>query len=80
MRDIYPDFGATLAAEKLAQRDGIAVSRESVRRIQTRLKPHRPKKRREKRVFQLRDRRSRFGELVQIDGSPHDRFEGRAVR
>jgi hypothetical protein len=28
-------------------------------------------------VFQLRERGPRFGELVQIDGSPHDWFEGR---
>jgi transposase len=80
LREIYPDFGPTLAAEKLAERDGIVVSRETVRRIQIRLKLHRPKKRREKRVFQLRDRRPRFGELVQIDGSPHDWFEGRGPR
>ena len=80
LRETYPDFGATLAAEKLAERDGIVVSRETVRRIQTRLKLHRPKKRGEKRVFQLRDRRPRFGELVQIDGSPHGWFEGRGPR
>jgi transposase len=77
LRETYSDFGATLAAEKLAERDGIVVSRETVRRIQTRLRLYKPKKRREKRVFQLRDRRPRFGELVQIDGSPHDWFEGR---
>ena len=41
----YPDFGPTLAAEKLAERDGIAVSRETVRRTQTWLKLHRPKAR-----------------------------------
>ena len=29
-------------------------------------------------VHQLRERRACFGELVQIDGSPHDWFEGRA--
>jgi len=80
LRETYPDFGPTLAAEKLAERDGIVVSRETVRRIQTRLKLHRPKKRGEKRVFQIRDRRPRFGELVQIDGSPHDWFEGRGPR
>jgi len=33
-----------------------------------------------KRVFQLRERQPRFGELIQIDGSPHDRFEGRGPR
>ena len=39
-----------------------------------------PKSRRVRRVFQLRDRRPRFGELIQIDGSPHDWFEGRGPR
>ena len=77
LRETCPGFGPTLASEKSAERDRIVVSRETVRRIQTRLQPHRPKKRREKRVFQIRDRRPRFGELVQIDGSPHDWFEGR---
>ena len=57
LRETYPDFGPTLAAEKLAERDGIVVSRETVRRIQTRLKLHKPKKRGARRVFQLRDRR-----------------------
>src|ERR1700681_3722412 len=39
-----------------------------------------PKARRARRVFQLRERRPRFGELIQIDGSPHDWFEGRGPR
>ena len=39
-----------------------------------------PKRRKAKRVFALRERRPRFGELIQIDGSPHDWFEGRAPR
>ena len=80
LRATYPDFGATLASEQLVERDGIVVSRETVRRIQTRLKLDRPKKRGEKRVFQIRERRARFGELIQIDGSPHDWFEGRGPR
>ena len=76
----YADFGATLAAEKLCERDHIKVSVETVRRLQIDLGLWRPKKRRAKRVFQLRQRRPRFGELVQIDGSPHDWFEGRGPR
>lgn len=80
LRDTYPDFGSTLAAEMLAERDGISVSRETVRSIQMSLGLHRSKKRRAKRVFRLRDRRPRLGELVQIDGSPHDWFEGRAAK
>ncbi len=40
----------------------------------------RPKRRREARVHQRRPRRARLGELVRVDGSPHDWFEGRAPR
>lgn len=76
----YAGFGATLAAEKLAELDQIKISIETVRRIQLDLGLWRPKKRRAKRVFQLRERRPRFGELIQIDGSPHDWFEGRGPR
>jgi transposase len=76
----YPDFGATLAAEKLLELDGIKVSIETVRRIQISLGLWRPKTRKARRVFQLRQRRPRFGELIQIDGSPHDWFEGRGPR
>jgi hypothetical protein len=76
----YPDFGPTLAAEKLLEVDGIKVSRESIRQLQIELGLWKPKTRRVRRVFQLRERRPRFGELIQIDGSPHDWFEGRAPR
>jgi hypothetical protein len=74
----YIDFGPTLAAEKLAEHEGIAVSRESVRQLQIAHGLWRPKARKAKRVHQVRERRGRFGELVQIDGSHHDWFEGRA--
>ena len=80
LRGKYPDFGPTLAAEKLAELDGITVSRETVRRLQAGLGLWRPKQRRAKRVHQPRLRRPRFGELAQIDGSPHDWFEGRGPR
>jgi transposase len=80
LTESYADFGPTLAAEKLLERDGIKVSAEKVRRLQIELGLWRPKRRGAKRVFQLRDRRPRFGELIQIDGSPHDWFEGRAPR
>jgi hypothetical protein len=80
LRQKYADFGATLAAEKLLELDGIKVSVEMVRRIQISLGLWRPKTRRARRVFQLRQRRPRFGELIQIDGSPHDWFEGRGPR
>lgn len=80
LKEKYTDFGATLAAEKLAALDKITVSHETVRQIQMKLNLWKPKRRREKSIHQPRARRPRFGELVQIDGSPHDWFEGRAPR
>ena len=78
--EVYRGFGATLMAETLLEREGLEVSAETVRRIQIELGLWRPKTRRAKRVFQIRPRRARFGELIQIDGSPHDWFEGRGAR
>jgi transposase len=80
LRERYTDFGATLACEKLRQIEDIDVSVETVRQIQVRLGLWRPKRRKAKRVFQIRERRPRFGELVQIDGSPHAWFEDRGPR
>ena len=76
----YADFGATLASEKLREIEGVSVSKETVRQVQIRLGLWRPRRRRLKKIFQVRERRPRFGELIQIDGSPHDWFEGRGPR
>ena len=38
-----------------------------------------PKKEKKKRIFQLRPRREQEGELIQIDGSEHEWFEGRGT-
>jgi transposase len=80
LRERYADFGATFAAENLKQHEGIDVSVETVRQAQIRIGLWQPKRRRAKRVFQVRERRARFGELIQIDGSVHDWLEGRAPR
>lgn len=80
LREKYSDFGATFAAEKLAELENISVSHETVRQIQIKLNLWKPKSRKEKHNHPPRSRRPRFGELVQIDGSPHDWFEGRAPR
>jgi transposase len=75
----YADFGPTLAAEKLAEKHGIKWSVESVRKQMILGGYWKPKKGRQKiSVHPLRERRSRRGELIQIDGSPHDWFEGRS--
>jgi transposase len=80
LKERYADFGPTFAAEKLGEHEGIKVSAETVRQMQMRLGLWQPKSRRAKRVFQVRERRSRFGELIQIDGSVHDWLEGRGPK
>jgi hypothetical protein len=68
--------GMTLAAECLAKEDGVTVSVTTLRRwlLQEGLLERRRKRRRHRR---RRTRRERLGELVQMDGSHHDWFEGR---
>src|SRR5713226_5167765 len=61
LREKYPDFGPTLAAEKLGALDGIAISRETVRGIQLALGLARVRRRRAVRVHSPRERRARFG-------------------
>lgn len=76
----YADFGPTLACEKLAERHGLKVSVETVRRLMCEAGLWHPKRARRKPVHVLRERRARRGELIQIDGSPHDWFEQRGPR
>lgn len=72
----YGDFGPTLASEKLAERDQIAVHHETLRLWL--LESGDWKKRRRRRSHRRwRERKPRFGEMVQVDGSHHDWFEGR---
>lgn len=75
----YQGFGPTLAAsrEKLVEKDKLRLSVESVRKIMIEENLWKPRKLKKIVTHQLRERRACFGELVQIDGSPHDWFEGR---
>lgn len=75
----YGDFGPTLAVEQLATHHGLTLSDETLRRwlraqgidhFRRRPRPHRT----------WRARRAHRGELVQLDGSHHDWFEGRGPR
>src|SRR5947209_7989650 len=80
LRALYYDFGPTLAHEKLTAEHGLRLSVESVRRLMIREGLWQVRRARKAAVHQLRERRARCGELIQIDGSPHDWFEGRAPR
>lgn len=73
----YRDFGPTLANEKLAERHAIQLSIESTRQIMIGAGYWKPRKGGTVCAHPMRERRARFGELIQIDGSPHDWFEGR---
>lgn len=74
----YPDFGPTLASEKLAERDDIVVSRETVRQLMIKEQLWKAHHRKEVKIHTYRERRPCVGELVQLDGSPHKWFEDRA--
>ena len=72
----YGDFGPTLAAEKLWERNEIRISDETLRvwlgergidHFRRRKRPHRA----------WRERKGHAGELVQMDGSHHAWFEDR---
>ena len=76
IQERYRDFGPTLAAQMLEERDGIKVSRETLRRWMIEHDLHRPRRR--KVVYhQWRERRPCRGELLQLDGSQHAWLEGR---
>ena len=76
----YPDFGPTLAHEKLTEKHGLELSRETVRKLMITEGIWKPKKVKKLVVHQMRERRACRGELVQIDGSPHAWFEERGEK
>ena len=75
-KEKYNDFGPTLAAEKLFEIDKIKITDETLRLwlIEADISYKRRKKRPHR---QWRQRKDYFGEMIQIDGSHHDWFEGR---
>jgi transposase len=80
IRTRYADFGPTLAHEKLTELHHLKLSVESVRQLMIAAGLWQPRRGKAPRIHQSRERRSCLGELCQIDGSPHDWFEGRAPR
>ena len=70
IRERYPDFGPTLAAEKLAELHDIHLARETVRQWMITAGLWKDRRARLRPVHQPRYRRDCVGELVQIDGCP----------
>lgn len=79
VKEEYPGFGPTLAAEKLLEKYNIEVNTETLRLKMTDAKLWIPQKRKIKHK-EWRERKECLGELVQLDGSDHDWFEGRRER
>lgn len=76
----YPNYGPTLAAEKLREKHRIDLSRETLRKWMMAFGLWKGKKQKKIKAHPRRTRRSRLGELIQIDGSYDYWFEGRAEK
>ena len=73
----YHDFGPTLAHEKIREIHGIKMSLSTLRNLMIANNIWTSKKIKKKRVFQMREKRSCLGDLIQVDGSKHKWFEDR---
>lgn len=78
-RKKYGGFGPTLAAEKLFDLDGIEISDETLRLWLIESGDWK-KKRKRLQHRRWRERKAHRGEMIQIDGSHHDWYEGRGPR
>lgn len=79
VRTYYADFGPTLACEYLKREHECTISVETLRQWMMAQGLWKAKAKRV-RLHHSRDRRPRRGELIQIDGSTHDWFEGRSSK
>ena len=79
-RSRYSGFNDHHLHEKLIENEGFSLSRETLRRLLRANGIGPPRKRRPPAHRQRRLRSARQGELVQLDGSPHDWLEGRGPR
>jgi transposase len=75
-RETFPDFGPTLANEKLSEMYKIDIGTQTLRNWLIEDGAWSVKRERRKHR-QWRERKQYYGEMEQIDGSHHDWFEGR---
>lgn len=76
-KEKYPDFGPTFACEKLIENHQIKISNEKLRQMLIENHIWTTRKNKNKECHVWRERRHHFGELTQIDGSPHRWLEDR---
>ena len=77
LQDRYAGFNDTHVTEKLREVHGVAISRESVRRLRQALGWAAVHRRRPAQHRARRPREAAAGQLVQLDGSPYDWLQGR---
>ena len=73
----YAGLNHTHLTEMLSEREGISLSRSTVRRILLSAGLRSPRPRRAPRRYSRRERYPREGMLLQVDGSRHDWLQGR---
>ncbi len=76
----YYDFGPKFAAEKLYEKHAIKVNKETLRQLMVEWGLWKAKRQKQAQIHPQRDRRDCYGELIQIDGSPHAWFEDRGPK
>ena len=76
LKNEWQGFGPTFTVEKLNELYNIKISAEAARQAMIKACIWIPKQRKSIKR-KRRERRPLFGELIQLDGSPHDWFEGR---
>jgi len=79
-RDRYAGFNDQHMSEQLLKTEGLSLSRETLRRLLRAAGIGSSRKRRAPAHRQRRQRRAREGEMLQLDGSPHDWLQGRGPR
>jgi Helix-turn-helix domain len=76
----YFDYGPTLAREKLEEKHNLRLGKETLRQLMIKEGLWKAKKTKHKKVHPRRTRRSRYGEMQQIDGSYEYWFEERGEK
>lgn len=80
IRKKYPDFSYQLIHEQLQEKHEIFLSAEWIRQTMIKEGDRQVNTKKVFKYYQPRPRRSRRGELIQIDGSYHDWFEDRGPK
>lgn len=80
LRSKYPDFGPTLAAEKLDEIHGIKRDPKTISAIQIEEELWKPKQKKKDKHRSWRQRKASYGEMIQYDGSYEYWFEDRGEK